>query len=173
VVIQCKLYGRGRIGGHTIMQLVGSREFFGATDAICITTSRFTRQAREIADKQNVRLVDQKMLLALCHARSLTIPSLTVLQTEQGDVLPIHGARVTIGRTDDNDFVLADPQVSRRHAVLERTGLQLLLQDCGSTNGTFVDEERITGPTPMNYGSVMGVGAFLLTITFWGPGNAL
>lgn len=173
VVIQCKLYGRGRIGGETILKLVGSRVFFQATDALCITTSRFTKQAREIADKQNVRLVDQTILLALCKERNLTIPSLTVLQTEQEDVLPVQGPRVSIGRADNNSIVLADAQVSRHHAVLERTGLHLFLQDCSSTNGTFVDGQRITGPTRLNYGSVIGVGTFRLTVKFWGPANAL
>lgn len=173
VVIQCKLYGRGRIGGETIMKLVGSRVFFQATDALCITTSRFTRQAREIADKQNVRLVDQQMLLALCMERNLTIPSLTVLQTEQEDVLPLQEAQVTLGRADDNSIVLTDAQVSRHHAVLERTELHLILRDCSSTNGTSVDGQRITDPTRLNYGSVIGVGAFRMTVRFRGPANAL
>lgn len=40
IVIQCKLYGKGRIGGETILKLVGSREDFEADEAIIITTSR-------------------------------------------------------------------------------------------------------------------------------------
>src|SRR2546421_9897919 len=56
VVLQCKLYGKGRIGGVVIMQLVGSRAFFEADEAICITTSYYTKQAKEIAAKQKIHL---------------------------------------------------------------------------------------------------------------------
>jgi hypothetical protein len=166
VVIQCKLYGRGCIGGDTIMQLVGSRAFFEATDAICITTSYFTKQARAIAVKQNIYLVDQKMLLGLCREKGLTIPSLTMLDEESGNNLKMHGLRVTIGRTDDNDYIIADPQVSRQHAVLERAGLRLLLRDCGSTNGTFVDDQRVAHTATLNYGNIIRIGARLLQVTF-------
>lgn len=42
IVLQCKLYGKGRIGGETILKLVGSREDFEPDEAIIITTSYFT-----------------------------------------------------------------------------------------------------------------------------------
>ncbi|MGC4045605.1 MAG: restriction endonuclease [Armatimonas sp.] len=89
VVIQCKLYGKGSIGGDHIMKLVGSKGFFGATDAICFTTSRFTKQAREIASKSNVHLVDRDILLSLCKDSKLTIPSLTYLVNQKD----IHSVR--------------------------------------------------------------------------------
>ena len=162
VIIQCKLYGRGRIGGNTIMQLLGSREFFDATDAICLTTSH----AREIAAKRNVHLIDREMLLGLSREKSLTIPSLTVLQTQQEDVLPMRAERIRIGRAEDNDVVLSEPQVSRYHAVLERTGMHLCVRDGGSTNGTFVEGQRIVAPAQLNYGSIISIGTFRFEVMF-------
>ena len=166
VIIQCKLYGSGRIGGDTIMQLIGSREFFNATDAICITTSYFTKQAREIADKRNVHLVDREILLGLCREKNLTIPSMTTLQIDQGRAMQINGTHFTIGRADDNDLVLPAPQVSRHHAALSREGLQLLAHDCGSANGTVVNGCSIVKPTRLNYGSKIDIGVYCMEIVF-------
>ncbi|MEO6834342.1 MAG: FhaA domain-containing protein [Candidatus Tumulicola sp.] len=48
-----------------------------------------------------------------------------------------------IGRGDENGVVLADPSVSRAHAVVEVGGSEPVVRDLGSTNGTFVNGERI------------------------------
>ncbi len=50
---------------------------------------------------------------------------------------------LAIGRAPDNDIVLEDPQVSRRHASVERGPRGALLRDLGSGNGTFVGGRRI------------------------------
>jgi hypothetical protein len=172
VVIQCKLYGRGRVGGDTIMQLIGTREHSEATDAICITTSYFTRQAQEIAATRNIHLIDRVMLLGICRENSLTIPSLTVLAHGDGEHFKIRERETSIGRTADNDLRVDHLQVSRHHAVLERTGLHLSVRDVGSTNGTFVDGLRIAVPTRLNYGSVVVIGGLRLEVAFRGPGNS-
>ncbi|HYN88848.1 MAG TPA: FHA domain-containing protein, partial [Ardenticatenaceae bacterium] len=49
-----------------------------------------------------------------------------------------------IGRWPDNDVVLPDRTVSRHHAQIRKVGTQFLLEDLESTNGTFVNGERIT-----------------------------
>lgn len=59
-----------------------------------------------------------------------------------GRVIPIEKSRVTLGRMDC-DVVLDDPQLSRQHAIVSIQGTTARLEDLGSTNGTFVDEERI------------------------------
>ncbi len=74
--------------------------------------------------------------------------ALLAYRDELGDLrlVPIeHLARATIGRAADNDVVIAgDPQVSRAHAVVERTGGGWALHDdARSRNGSFVNGERV------------------------------
>ncbi|GMA87031.1 hypothetical protein GCM10025868_22810 [Angustibacter aerolatus] len=61
--------------------------------------------------------------------------------------LPLVGATTVIGRGEEADVVLDDPGVSRRHAEIRVTTdgphLTATLRDLGSTNGTFVDGERV------------------------------
>ena len=49
----------------------------------------------------------------------------------------------TIGRIDGNDLIMPDYAISKRHAILELKHGSCLLKDCGSTNGTTVNGERI------------------------------
>ena len=50
----------------------------------------------------------------------------------------------TIGRTPDNDVVLPDPNVSRGHAKVTRKNARYHILDHGSTNGTFINEQRVS-----------------------------
>jgi predicted Zn finger-like uncharacterized protein len=69
--------------------------------------------------------------------------SLAVLQgAATGQIFPIGKVRTTIGRSGA-DFNLDDPEASRQHAALEILGDHAVLRDLGSTNGTFVDIDRI------------------------------
>jgi predicted Zn finger-like uncharacterized protein len=69
--------------------------------------------------------------------------SLAVIQgAATGQIFPITKTRTTIGRSG-NDVDLEDPESSRQHAVVEIYGERAILRDLGSTNGTYVDLERI------------------------------
>lgn len=74
---------------------------------------------------------------------------------------PPPGARViTIGRLPDNDVTIDTPVVSRRHARLVRGGDGWTVEDLGSTNGTFLNGQRITGSLPVRPGDRLEVGSF-------------
>jgi predicted Zn finger-like uncharacterized protein len=69
--------------------------------------------------------------------------SLAVLQGKaSGQIFQIQKARTTMGRADC-DIVLDDPECSRQHASLEILGSRVVVTDLDSTNGTFVQGERI------------------------------
>jgi predicted Zn finger-like uncharacterized protein len=69
--------------------------------------------------------------------------SLAVIQgAATGQIFPINKSRTTIGRSG-NDVDLDDPESSRQHAIVEIYGERAILRDMGSTNGTFVDMEKI------------------------------
>ena len=65
---------------------------------------------------------------------------------------------VRIGRGSMNEIVIQDNQSSRQHAEISREGDQLIVRDLGSTNGTFVNGERITGPRTLRPGDQLRIG---------------
>ena len=65
---------------------------------------------------------------------------------------------IYLGRDITNDIVINDPEISRKHARLTLQAGGYLLEDLGSTNGTFVDGQRITGSHSMAPGEVIMLG---------------
>ncbi|MBN1177927.1 MAG: FHA domain-containing protein [Anaerolineae bacterium] len=63
-----------------------------------------------------------------------------------------------MGRDPSSDVVVNHPQASRQHARLRRQGYVIVLEDLGSTNGTFVNGTRITAPHTLSNGDVVGLG---------------
>ena len=76
----------------------------------------------------------------------------------KGQRLSIKTPVVNIGRADYNDFVFPDESVSTTHAKLQRREGVWVLVDLDSTNGTFVDGERITGEAPLAPGATVRFG---------------
>ncbi|MGH7631875.1 MAG: FHA domain-containing protein, partial [Gemmatimonadales bacterium] len=78
--------------------------------------------------------------------------------TLKGKRLPIRIPVVNVGRGDFNDLVVPEPSVSASHAKLQRREGIWVIADLGSTNGTFVDGERIADETPLGPGSTIRFG---------------
>jgi len=51
--------------------------------------------------------------------------------------------KTTVGRLDDNAFQISEPSVSSHHCELTRRGAELLVKDLNSTNGTFINGEKV------------------------------
>lgn len=75
-----------------------------------------------------------------------------------GKAFPLEGAEIIIGRDPTCTICINDAQVSRRHARLTLSGTGYLLQDLGSTNGTFVNGQRVTGEHPLSAGELVALG---------------
>jgi pSer/pThr/pTyr-binding forkhead associated (FHA) protein len=69
------------------------------------------------------------------------------------------GAQIAVGSGGDNDFVIAHPTVSRKHAMIRREGGGYHIEDLASTNGTFVNRRRIQQPVRLQPGDEIGFGA--------------
>ena len=68
------------------------------------------------------------------------------------------GEGATLGRGDRAEIRLEDPFASSRHAKLTRQGGIVVLEDLGSTNGTYLNEELLSGPQPLHQGDRVRIG---------------
>lgn len=66
--------------------------------------------------------------------------------------------QVTLGRAAENDVVVGHPEVSGRHLTLQLVSGKVVIEDVGSTNGTYVAGERIKGPTSVDRGVEIQLG---------------
>ena len=79
-----------------------------------------------------------------------------------GQSFPLHGERMTIGRSPEAEVFLDDVTVSRDHAVLVRRGGAWFLDDSGSLNGTYVNRRRIESHK-LEDGDELQIGKYKLT----------
>jgi hypothetical protein len=70
----------------------------------------------------------------------------------------LEGDQIDIGRDSTNEIVINDAEISRRHARLTFQGGKYVLEDLGSTNGTFVNGQRLAGPRVLKSGEVVSFG---------------
>ncbi len=82
--------------------------------------------------------------------------------TQAGMSFPILGNQAVIGREEGVDIVLQDPESSRRHTRISWQMGQFVIEDLGSTNGTFVNGVQITSPQILNPGDSIGIGQTVL-----------
>jgi hypothetical protein len=99
------------------------------------------------------------------------LPLLTVVSGPmQGTSFRLRSETCLIGRDNGVDILVEDFRVSRRHAVIERSGGRLTLADVGSTNGTWLNGERLTGVAELRDGDRVRLGS--VECRFYEPASA-
>jgi ABC transport system ATP-binding/permease protein len=88
-----------------------------------------------------------------------SIPKIIVEEgPNPGQEVSLSKPEFVVGRELGNDLVIASPSVSRRHLRIFLQGDQYLVEDLGSSNGTFVNDQRISAPTPLKSGDYLYLG---------------
>jgi len=84
---------------------------------------------------------------------------------------PLTGTRISldsrpilIGRADDSTLVLDDDYASTRHARIAQQGDDWYVEDLGSTNGTYLDRAKVTGPTRVPLGVPVRIGKTVIEL---------
>jgi len=75
-----------------------------------------------------------------------------------GKVFPLEKTEIHVGRDVTNDLVISEEKISRRHARLYTEGDQYVVEDLGSTNGTFINGARLSGPHLLRVGEQITFG---------------
>jgi hypothetical protein len=75
-----------------------------------------------------------------------------------GKIYPLEAPEIIIGRDASNVIAINDPEVSRKHAKLILQNTAYVIQDLGSTNGTFINGQRITTPQELKQGDTVTLG---------------
>lgn len=79
-------------------------------------------------------------------------------------VIPLGTAQITLGRAPDSTLVIDDDYASSRHARLYPGDDGWIVEDLGSTNGTWIDRTRITSPTVLPPGVPLRIGRTTLQL---------
>jgi hypothetical protein len=81
-----------------------------------------------------------------------------------GTSIGLTDQQITIGRANDATLVLSDDYASSRHARLFPQNGQWIVEDLGSTNGTYLDRQKVTQPTPVPAGVPIRIGKTVLEL---------
>jgi pSer/pThr/pTyr-binding forkhead associated (FHA) protein len=94
-----------------------------------------------------------------------TAPQLRVVEPadQRGRAYPL-GDEITVGRAAGCQVTLDDTYVSQLHARVFNHDGQVLVEDLGSTNGTYLNRRKVTGPMVMNRGDQLQIGSTVLEL---------
>ncbi len=102
---------------------------------------------------------------------AITVPTLHVLQgPDKGRTYETPNEPALIGRHSDQ-IQLSDDGASRHHAEIRPDNGDWILEDLNSSNGTFLNGQRIVGPTPLNHGDQIKLGTTLMVFSGEGEGG--
>jgi len=80
--------------------------------------------------------------------------------------------KTTIGRVEDNTFQIAQPSISSHHAEILLRGSEVVIKDLNSTNGTFINNQQITGEAVLKPGQVLRLGQVEIRLESGAPAAA-
>lgn len=107
---------------------------------------------------QDAAADDLSVFLARHHAAVVVLAG-----PRKGSELPLHRPRVVIGRGNDADLVFVDETVSRQHAAIAFRSGRFVVEDLESSNGTWVDGERVAA-RDLDHGARVKMGAVELQV---------
>jgi pSer/pThr/pTyr-binding forkhead associated (FHA) protein len=81
-----------------------------------------------------------------------------------GTAIPLGEQQITIGRAADATLVLTDDYASTRHARFYPQNGEWIVEDLGSTNGTYLDRQKVSQPTPVPIGVPVRIGKTVLEL---------
>jgi pSer/pThr/pTyr-binding forkhead associated (FHA) protein len=148
----CQIVDLGSSNGTRVNGLRVERAVLQPGDVVGIGSAQLRYVDAAIPEDAGLTVIDSEADLDKCiECESLPmsvsetgVPRLVVFTAGRTWELPLDAVdRVTIGRTDENQIVLEHTKVSRRHAEVVRKGDSFLLRDLGSTNGTWLQGERV------------------------------
>ncbi len=93
-----------------------------------------------------------------------TPTTLRITKGKQAGLTMALGDHLKIGRSTDCQLILDDDYVSTRHARIHRSGDGYLVEDLGSTNGTYLNNERLSSPVPFTTTDTLRIGRTLLVV---------
>jgi len=127
---------------------------------------RAARQQAKQQVRQQVRQVQPAAPPKPARRASRSAPTRLVV-TEgalTGTTIPLGQQQITIGRAADATLVLTDDYASTRHARLFPQNGEWIVEDLGSTNGTYLGRQKVTQPTPVPAGVPVKVGKTVLEL---------
>ncbi|MCX4737965.1 MULTISPECIES: FHA domain-containing protein FhaB/FipA [Streptomyces] len=123
--------------------------------------------ARPQQERRQQAPPQQRQQPAAAGRRGRNAPSKLVVSegTLTGTTVALQGQTITLGRAHDSTIVLDDDYASSRHARIypDRDG-QWIVEDLGSTNGTYLDRTRLTTPTPIPLGAPIRIGKTVIEL---------
>ena len=98
-------------------------------------------------------------------AQNTAPTKLVVVQGERtGTVIDLTGVPITIGRANDATLVVTDDYASSRHARLYAQDGQWIVEDLGSTNGTYLGRTKVSRPMPVPQGVPVRIGKTVIEL---------
>jgi hypothetical protein len=126
------------------------------------------RRTIQVVAETTVQAEEESATRVMSATQQLHMPSqsnsraLLLLETSRGvNPIPLETTLLTVGRGLDNDIVLEDARVSRHHAQLRYKSRRFWLTDLGSTNGTFINGERVS-ESALSNGDAISLGGLEL-----------